>query len=71
MHSIAENYQFEFDGITEHKANVNNDLSIYDSWIDKVNTNAKKLSDFVFEFKDGSRLFIVRYTARYQCTVCH
>lgn len=71
MHSIAENYQFEFDGITEHKSNINNDLSIYDSWVDKVRANAKKLSDFVFEFKDGSRLFIVKYTSRYQCTVCH
>ena len=71
MHSIAENYQFEFDGITEHKSSITNDLSIYDTWVDKVKANAKKLSDFVFEFKDGSRLFIVRYTSRYQCTVCH
>lgn len=71
MHSIAENYQFEFEGITEHFNEFKHDLAIYDSWVEKIKANSKKLSDFMFEFKDGSRLFIVKYSARYQCTVCH
>jgi hypothetical protein len=68
--TIAENYKFEFDCITEHFDGTNN-LSIYDSWVEKIKENAKQLSDFMFEFKDSSRLFIVKYATRYQCTVCH
>ena len=71
MHSIADNYKFEFDGITEHANEYKTDLSIYEPWVEKVKANAKKLSDFVYEFKDGSRVFIAKYKTKYQCTVCH
>lgn len=71
MHSIAENFKFEFDGITEHLSEYKNDLTIYDDWVNKLKDNSRQLTDFMFEFKDGSRLFVVKYTARYQCTVCH
>ena len=70
MHSIAENFKFEFDGITEHLSEYKNDLTIYDDWVNKLKDNSRQLTDFMFELKDGSRLFVVKYAARYQCTVC-